>query len=130
MNTLKHKYDDAMPVTDEGWWQSVLADEQRYAPPHPQHGHSSKPKPVMQEKQAAKTEPVPAVELDPAADWETVKELYSKDRIINMKVTGHNRGGLPCPKPICIANSALLWKRLRAPSSIWNKTEKQGRRIL
>ena len=94
MNTLKHKYDDAMPVTDEGWWQSVLADEQRYAPPHPQHGHPSKPKPVVQEKQAAKTEPVPAVEPDPAADWETVKELYSKDRIINMMVTGHNRGGL------------------------------------
>jgi small subunit ribosomal protein S1 len=27
-------------------------------------------------------------------NWEEVKELYSADRIITMKVTGHNRGGL------------------------------------
>ena len=26
MNNAKRKYDDAMPATDEGWWQAVLAD--------------------------------------------------------------------------------------------------------
>jgi small subunit ribosomal protein S1 len=92
MNNPKRKYEDAVPVTDEGWWQSVLADEQRYAPPHPTHGNVSKPKPASQEK-SAKTEPVQM--LEPVqADWNAIKELYAKDRIVEMKVTGHNRGGL------------------------------------
>src|SRR5512143_1787116 len=92
MNNPKRKYEDAIPATDEGWWQSVLADEQRYAPPHPQHGNAPKPKPVLQEK-PEKVEMGHAVELV-QADWTAIKDLYSTDRIIDMKVTGHNRGGL------------------------------------
>jgi small subunit ribosomal protein S1 len=92
MNNPKRKYEEAMPATDEGWWQSVLADEQRYAPPHPQHGNVPKPKPVVQEK-LEKVEAVHIVEPD-QADWTAIKDLYSNDRIIEMKVTGHNRGGL------------------------------------
>jgi len=94
MNNSKRKYDDAIPVTDEGWWQSVLADEQRYAPPHPQHGNTPKSKPVVQEK-PEKAEAAQAAEFAvPQADWTAIKDLYSNDRIIEMKVTGHNRGGL------------------------------------
>ena len=90
----KRKYEEAIPATDEGWWQSVLADEQRYAPPHPQHGNipKPKPKPVPQEK-PEKAEIVQSVE-SVRADWGAVKDLYSNDRIVEMKVTGHNRGGL------------------------------------
>ena len=88
----KRKYDEAQPVTDEGWWQSVLADEQRYTPPHPQRGVVAKPKPDSQAK-PEKAETVHSPELV-QADWDAVKELYSKDSIIEMKVTGHNRGGL------------------------------------
>ncbi|MFT3895495.1 MAG: S1 RNA-binding domain-containing protein [Anaerolineales bacterium] len=94
MNNPKRKYEDAMPVTDEGWWQSVLADEQRYSPPHPTHGNNMpKPKPVAQEKLEKVVEPVQQVELV-QADWTAIKDLYAKDRIVAMKVTGHNRGGL------------------------------------
>ena len=92
MNNAKRKYEEALPSTDEGWWQSVLADEQRYAPPHPQHGNALKSKPVSQEK-LEKVETVQTVEPI-QADWEAIKDLYSNDRIIEMKVTGHNRGGL------------------------------------
>ena len=92
MNNAKRKYEEALPSTDEGWWQSVLADEQRYAPPHPQHGNVLKSKPVLQEK-LEKVETVQTVEPI-QADWEAIKDLYSNDRIIEMKVTGHNRGGL------------------------------------
>ena len=92
MNNAKRKYEEALPSTDEGWWQSVLADEQRYAPPHPQHGNVLKSKPVSQEK-LEKVETVQTVEPI-QADWEAIKDLYSNDRIIEMKVTGHNRGGL------------------------------------
>lgn len=88
----KRKYEEALPATDEGWWQSVLADEQRYAPPHPQHTIAPKPKPAPQEK-PEKAETVHAVE-PVHADWNAIKDLYSNDRIVEMKVTGHNRGGL------------------------------------
>jgi small subunit ribosomal protein S1 len=72
----------------------VLADEQRYAPPHPQHGNTPKSKPVVQEK-PEKAEAAQAAEFAvPQADWTAIKDLYSNDRIIEMKVTGHNRGGL------------------------------------
>jgi len=88
-NSAKRKYENAMPTTDEGWWESVLAEEmrhttQRVPPP------VAKPKAVPQEDVA---EPVQVAEpIQP--NWDEIKELYSSDRIITMKVTGHNRGGL------------------------------------
>ena len=48
-----------------------------------------KPKPVP----VANAEPSPAVE-GVKTNWELIQEIYSKDRIIGMKVVGHNRGGL------------------------------------
>lgn len=87
-NNAKRRYESAMPSIDEGWWESVLAEERQHTPPRPLQG-------------AAKARPVPLskVEAAPAAealqtDWDMLKELYSKDQIITMKVTGHNRGGL------------------------------------
>jgi small subunit ribosomal protein S1 len=48
-----------------------------------------KPKPVP----VASSEPSPAAEaVEP--NWNLIQEIYSKDRIIEMKVIGHNRGGL------------------------------------
>ncbi len=88
-NGAKRKYENAMPPTDEGWWESVLAEERLHAPPHAQPYAAIKSKPVSHGKAESNhvDEPV-------HADWAEVKELYSKDRIIAMKVTGHNRGGL------------------------------------
>jgi small subunit ribosomal protein S1 len=88
-NSAKRKYENAMPPTDEGWWESVLAEERLHAPPRLQHHTAAKPRPVSQ----VKTETAQVVE-PVHADWDEVKELYSNDRIITMKVTGHNRGGL------------------------------------
>lgn len=84
----RKRYQSEMPVTDEGWWESVLTEEQRYVPPRPQP-MATKTKTVPQEK----TEDV-HVDEAVRADWDSVKELYSNDRIIEVKVTGHNRGGL------------------------------------
>jgi small subunit ribosomal protein S1 len=86
-NSDKKKYQNAMPQTDEGWWESVLAEEQQYASPRPQ-AVASRPKPALYEERTASS---PAVQQ---ADWDTVKRLYAEDRIIEMTVTGHNRGGL------------------------------------
>jgi predicted RNA-binding protein with RPS1 domain len=88
-NSAKRKYENTMPVTDEGWWESVLAEERLHAPTRPPQMAAAKPKPAVEEKvdQAQPVEPV-------NVNWDEIKELYAADRIITMKVTGHNRGGL------------------------------------
>lgn len=80
----KSKYDKAMPVIDDGWWASVLAEESRYSASAP-HGVENKP-PVKEE---AKNESSEA-----QVNWTQIKDLYLNDRIIELVVTGHNRGGL------------------------------------
>lgn len=85
----KHKHEEVLPATDDGWWESVLAEEQRHAPPHQQHHAVTKPRTAPQDK----VETVQTVETV-QADWDAIKNLYSNDRIVEMKVTGHNRGGL------------------------------------
>jgi small subunit ribosomal protein S1 len=90
MMELQHKdrkkNQSEMPGTDEGWWESVLAEEQQYSSPRPQTVVRSKP--VAYEKKPLS--PAPAQQ----ADWDLVKQLYAEDRILEMKATGHNRGGL------------------------------------
>lgn len=86
----KRRYENAMPVTDESWWESVLAEERRYS------SHVSRPQPATQKmppavsKKPESAEPAGEVKID----WEHVKGLYRDDHILSMKVIGHNRGGL------------------------------------
>lgn len=87
-NNTKRKYERAMPIIDEGWWESVLAEERQHPQARPPQG-IMKPRPV----------PGPSAELSPAVEtvetnWDMIQEIYSKDRIVGMKVVGHNRGGL------------------------------------
>jgi len=82
----KKKYRNEMPVVDDGWWDSVLADEQKFTAPHP--------KPVLQVSvESEKSDVALEIKTEPV-DWDSVKQFYKNDRIIEMKVTGHNRGGL------------------------------------
>src|SRR5215204_907703 len=83
----KKKYQNVMPQTDEGWWESVLTDEQQYTSLHPPVG-IVKPKPAQPME---KNETTPLIQ---PSHWNLVKHRYAEDRIITMKVTGHNRGGL------------------------------------
>jgi hypothetical protein len=82
-SNAKRKYENPMPVTDEGWWESVLAEERQYAPPRPPQG-GMKPKAAFQAQ--VKADPlltVPAIQTD----WDTIKDLYAHDRIVEMKAT-------------------------------------------
>lgn len=86
----KRKYESAMPVTDEGWWESVLAEEKRYSSSAPRSSRAiQKSSPAIPVKQEA-IQPATAV----ITDWEHVRELYRDDHILSVKVVGHNRGGL------------------------------------
>jgi len=87
-NKAKRRYENVMPIIDESWWESVLAEERQHTPPRPLHG-TIKPKPIP----VASPEPSTAVETG-ETNWDMLQEIYSNDRIVGMKVTGHNRGGL------------------------------------
>ena len=88
-NNTKRKYESAMPIIDEGWWESVLAEERQHTSPRPPQG-VMKSKPVASQ---VSDEPSPTVETA-ETNWDLIKEIYANDRIIDMKVVGHNRGGL------------------------------------
>ena len=77
-----------MPAIDEGWWSSVLAEESRSAAHEPVHSVGVS---RAEENETAKTA---VSEKKPATNWIQVKDLYLRDQIIDLSVTGHNRGGL------------------------------------
>jgi len=73
-----------MPAIDDGWWASVLAEENRNQTPVTPVRAASKPEVQYEAVVSAK----------PPADWIQVKDLYTRDQIVTLEVTGHNRGGL------------------------------------
>jgi small subunit ribosomal protein S1 len=68
-------------VLDDGWWASVLQEEQARLTTRPsvyhENGHELK-----------------LPETDPASDWERARVLYESDETIELEVVGYNRGGL------------------------------------
>jgi len=68
--------DDNTPDMDEGWWASVLADEEAFAAP--QKASSQK---------SASTSLV-------TVDWDHVQELFENDEVVTLQVYGYNRGGV------------------------------------
>lgn len=64
-----------IPVQDDGWWASVLAEEE---------SRVTLPAGKAQKAEAGK----------PGPDWERITAIYRRDEIISLVVTGHNRGGV------------------------------------
>ena len=85
MAPKKQEHDSSMPSVDESWWESVLAEESRH-PTHPQARSSARAEP----RHEGRPEEAPKV----APNWTQVKELYQRDQIVDLKVSGCNRGGL------------------------------------
>lgn len=82
----KKKIENQMPVLDDGWWASVLADESRHAPPSPARQAGK-----LEARGEAQASAPPSKQT---ADWDQVRDLYLRDQIIDLNVTGYNRGGL------------------------------------
>ena len=74
------KDDEQMPELDDSWWESVLAEEERYIAPA--------------SKQVKAEAPAKREETKQKMDWGEVRDLYHQDRIVNLQVTGYNRGGV------------------------------------
>lgn len=74
------KIEETMPEVDESWWESVLAEEERYIVPSAKQVKEETPAKVEESKQST--------------DWNEVRDLYHQDRIVELYVTGYNRGGV------------------------------------
>ena len=74
------KFEKSVPEVDDSWWESVLAEEERYSYPTA--------------KQARVEEPVKDEGAKQDPDWNEVRDLYHQDRIVDLQVTGYNRGGV------------------------------------
>ena len=85
MITRKHEAERTIPVADEGWWESVLADEEH-------HGNHTSNRPAVRPDARHETKPDDANKITP--NWVRVRDLYRRDQIVSLKVTGCNRGGL------------------------------------
>jgi small subunit ribosomal protein S1 len=65
-----------LSVHDDGWWESVLAEEENRTSSSPvKNQRADEPERVL-------------------PDWDKAVQLYREDEIIEMNVTGYNRGGL------------------------------------
>jgi small subunit ribosomal protein S1 len=86
------KYQNAWQELDEGWWASVLAEESQHGPARPASVPSkTKPSPSSSQK---KPEGLPTTAPDSPMNWDEARHLYTEDAILEVKVTGHNHGGL------------------------------------
>jgi small subunit ribosomal protein S1 len=74
------KTEESIPDVDESWWESVLAEEERYVTSGVKQVKGEPPAKVEDSKQSQ--------------DWNEVRSLYHQDRIVELLVTGYNRGGV------------------------------------
>lgn len=70
--------EESVPEVDEGWWASVLSDEETFVP--------------AQNKTAQGRQPGGPTGV--LVDWDQVQSLYDEDEVIKLEVYGFNRGGL------------------------------------
>ena len=91
----KSNQENQMPEIDEGWWSSVLAEEGRNST-HPQPRPAGNRSEVRSESKPVngKSEAADPTDKKSAVNWDQVKEMYMHDQIVDLSVTGHNRGGL------------------------------------
>ncbi len=76
------KRDESVPTIDEGWWDSVLAEECRFA--------TSARLDIQKEAEREASGEAPKENVN----WDAIKALYAKDQIVELTVTSCNRGGL------------------------------------
>ncbi len=85
MSTHRDERANPMPKVDEGWWESVLAEEGRG------EGRESG---RSQARGGARHDGRGREQSKITPNWARVKELYQNDQVVSLLVTGTNRGGL------------------------------------
>lgn len=90
MVTKRRYIDEANspPPMDESWWEAVMAEEE--------NSYTARvSRTVRHSNSDLQTEAIQMeIAEQPALDWEKAIELYEQDQVVQLKVTGCNRGGL------------------------------------
>ncbi len=73
----KSEQDSVIPELDEGWWNSVLADEES----------------LVAEQREINCRPCQN-KVTNEVDWECIKRVFENDEVVLLEVVGFNRGGL------------------------------------
>jgi len=79
MVAQKNEFKNMTPKIDEDWWDSLLAEDERYDPPVPRGSKEPTPHEPLEEQKS---------------NWNDVRDLYHQDQIVQLEVTGCNRGGV------------------------------------
>lgn len=90
MNTQNRIKDGGLPPTDDAWWMGILEDVE---------GRFETISSIRDTEQKHNKNALSAIDKEVKTDardldWEQADDLYRKDQVIEMEVTGHNRGGL------------------------------------
>jgi small subunit ribosomal protein S1 len=100
-NTNSAAFDD--PHLDEGWWDSVMAEEVRQPAQHHQSASHpggadvspvSRPQSLALPREPRLASGAPESVRASALDWERARHVFEDDQIVALTVRGHNRGGL------------------------------------
>ena len=70
-------FDYVLPELDEGWWNSVLSDENAYS----------------SETKQINCKPCQQTSAN-AVNWECIQNVFENDEVVLLNVDGFNRGGL------------------------------------
>jgi small subunit ribosomal protein S1 len=91
MDNIANNKSGGAPPVDDSWWMSILEDvEDRFAS-DPESQQKQKPAPNGRSVKAVrKASPEASDELD----WEWAEQLYGQDQVVDLEVTGYNRGGI------------------------------------
>lgn len=91
-NIQRHDFEPSPPALDEGYWSSLLNEDEELKPAH---STPDADPPVGSETQKGDITRRPADESGGIApDWQTIQRLAENDEVIEMSVAGFNRGGL------------------------------------
>lgn len=96
----KIRMDVPEDARDEGWWESVLSDEERFSSSQRPRAVQFIEEPAAPQKLApqpqsvTQTEPAAASSASPTVDWVYAETVYKQDQVVTLSVSGFNRGGL------------------------------------
>jgi len=77
------------PPMDESWWDAVMAEDEMQSAPRSNY------RPARHASSETRLDPLDVdIQEAGALDWEQAIELYEQDQVIQLEVTGCNRGGL------------------------------------
>ena len=83
------QYNTAVPPEiDESWWTALLAEEEKY------NQVRSKDPTIPDELTGRGKDTVKRGGKSSEIDWQKVQEIYAKDQVVTLEITGFNRGGL------------------------------------